>query len=276
MIPTQSKVKPDQDEGILCFFNNAVMIESDRKEFIANNRYEASVSNHYDAEILLEDIVFKSNFIRTFQTVMPKLQLSGSEKILEMGASHGWASVLVKYKYPGCYMVASDLVPDTLKHAHRWEKLLQVKLDEKWSFNCRDIPFKNEQFDRIFTFASFHHFGEYGDYSKSLMEMTRILKPQGKIILLYEPSSPSYLYPLAFKRVNKRRDIDGVDEDVLVISRLGKIAQQLGCRLHAEWFPFHLYRDSIASTNYYFLLSKLGGVQKLFVSTVNLVIEKTS
>ena len=275
MIPVQSKVHPNKDEEILCFFNDAVMIESDKKEFSANDRYEASVSNHCDSEVLFNDIVFKSNFIKTFQAVMPKLQLSGTEKILEMGAAHGWASVLIKNKYPNCYVVASDLVPDTLKHAHRWEKLLQTNIDEKWSFNCRDIPFEDQQFDRIFTFASFHHFGEYGDYSKSLKEMVRILKPQGRIILLYEPSSPAYLYRLAFNRVNRRREIDGVDEDVLVVSKLDKITKTLNCRLQADFFPFHLYRDSVAATNYYYLLSKLSRLQKMLVSTVNLVIEKT-
>jgi hypothetical protein len=106
--------------------------------------------------------------------------------------------------------------------------------------------------------------------------MIRILKPQGKIFLLYEPSSPKYLYKFAFKRVNKRKDIDGVDEDVLVPSKIEKIVRELGCEFRTELFPFYLYRENITSAGYYFLLSKLGVFQRLLVSTVNLIIEKKS
>jgi hypothetical protein len=104
--------------------------------------------------------------------------------------------------------------------------------------------------------------------------MIRILKPQGKIVLLYEPSSPKYLYKFAFKRVNKRSEIDGVDEDVLIPSEIEKIVKELGCEFRTELFPFYVYRDSIASGVYYYLLSKSSVLQKLLVSTVNLIIEK--
>jgi SAM-dependent methyltransferase len=55
------------------------------------------------------------------------------------------------------------------------------------------IPFEDEQFDRIFTFAAFHRFGENGDFSGALAEMVRVLKPGGKILLLYEPLALSKL-----------------------------------------------------------------------------------
>jgi SAM-dependent methyltransferase len=274
MIPIQSDIKPYQDKEVLCFFNDSVIIDSDKKEFIANDKYENSISSSDDGIILFNDIVFKADFIKTFQTLMPKLELNGTERVLEMGAAHGWASVILKNQYPNCYVVASDLVPDTIKHSTKYEKLLKTRLDEKWAFNCRALPFEEESFDRIFTFASFHHFGDYGDYSKSLEQMIRILKPQGKIFLLYEPSSPKYLYKLAFKRANKRRDIDGVDEDVLVPSKIENIVRELGCEFRAELFPFYLYRENITSAAYYYALSKLGIFQKSLVSTVNLIIEK--
>jgi ubiquinone/menaquinone biosynthesis C-methylase UbiE len=274
MILIRSNIKHHQDEEVSCYFNDSVMNGSDKKEFVANGRYENRISNADDEIILFDDVVFKADFIKTFQTLMPKLELSGTEKVLEMGAAHGWASVILKRQYPDCYVVASDLVPDTIKHSTRYEKLLKTHLNEKWAFNCRDIPFQKETFDRIFTFASFHHFGDYGDYSKSLEQMIKILKPQGKIFLLYEPSSPKYLYKFAFKRANKRNDIDGVDEDVLVPSKIEKIVRELGCEFRTELFPFYLYRENITSAAYYYLLSKLGVFQQLLVSTVNLIIEK--
>jgi ubiquinone/menaquinone biosynthesis C-methylase UbiE len=131
-------------------------------------------------------------------------------------------------------------------------------------------------YHRIFTFASFHHFGELNDYSKTINEMVRVLKPQGKIFLLYEPSSPKYLYKLAFQRVNARKEIDGVDEDVIIPEKIEKSVKAIGCSFQAEFFPEYLYREGIKSTNYYYLLSKLRGIEKLVVSTVNIVIEKVS
>ena len=122
--------------------------------------------------------------------------------------------------------------------------------------------------------AAFHHFGENNDYSKTLKEMVRVLKPQGKIMLLYEPSSPKYLYNLAYKRVNLRRDLDGVDEDVLIPSKIQESVERINCNFRAELFPEFSYREGFKSTIYYYVLSKLGRLSRLLVSTVNIVIEK--
>lgn len=274
MIPVRLNLKINQSRGIFSFLNDSTMIDSDRKELIATEKYEKQLSQLSAENILFDDILFKSNFIKIFRRLIPKFELSGKEIILEMGASHGWASVLLKNKYPDCYLVASDLVPDNLQHIFRYEKLLNTNIDEKWAFNCRDIPFKEKTFDRIFTFAAFHHFGEYGNYSKSLEQMIKILKPEGKILLLYEPSSPQYLYKLALKRVSKRKEIDNVDEDILVLANIEKIVKKLGCEFKAELFPFYKHRKSIVSTNYYYLLSKLGNFKRFFICTVNIIIEK--
>jgi ubiquinone/menaquinone biosynthesis C-methylase UbiE len=273
-ILTRSLINVQDHQGVAYFLNNSVMTTSDQKEFVANEVFEKQVANRqYDA-ILFEDIVFKSNFIRTFRAVMPKLDLQGQERILEMGAAHGWASVLVKHQYPEAYVVASDLVADALQYAKGYEQMLNAYLDEKWAFNCRDIPFENNQFDRIFTFAAFHHFGNNGSYAKSLKEMIRILKSNGKIVLLYEPSSPLYLYKFAYNRVNQRQEIDGVDEDVLVVSKLKHDVEKLGCQFHANFFPIYLYRDSVGSTLYYYLLSKIRLLQRILISSVNITITK--
>jgi hypothetical protein len=104
--------------------------------------------------------------------------------------------------------------------------------------------------------------------------MVRVLKPQGKIMLLYEPSSPKYLYNLAYKRVNQRRDLDGVDEDVLILSKIQESVERINCNFRAELFPEFSYREGFKSTVYYYFLSKLGRLSRLLVSTVNIVIEK--
>lgn len=273
MLTIRQDIKSYQEQEVFCYQNNDILSESDRKEAIAYQKTQDNRSANDGLE-LFEDIVFKSSFIKTFQALIPRLELSGKEKILEMGAGQGWASALLKSKYPDTYVVASDLVPVALHFCTKYENLLNINVDEKWAFNCRDIPFENEQFDRIFTIAAFHHFGELNNYSKAIKEMVRILKPNGKIFLFYEPSSPKYLYNLSYKRVNARRDLDGVDEDVLVISKLQEHTKAINCKLKVDFFPEYLYRDSLNSTIYYYLLSKLSIFNPLLVSTVNIIIEK--
>jgi SAM-dependent methyltransferase len=250
------------------------LTDSDRKEFVSNDRFEAEQAGRNDGQIIFNDLLHKCDFIRTFQAVIPRLALHGGERVLEMGASHGWACAMLKAQFPSCYLVASDLVPETVAYTERYERLLGCRVDEKWAFNCRDIPFADAQFDCIFTFASFHHFGANGDYAPALAEMTRVLRPGGRIVLLYEPSSPAYLYKRAFKRVNRNRSHEGVDEDVLVLGKLEPIVRRLGCAFHAEPMPFYRFRSSLPASNYYFLLSKLGPLSRAFVTTVNVTIEK--
>lgn len=274
MIPIRENIQYHQDGEVFCASNEQSLSGSDRKEFIAYQKSDSQRSDNKGIEVF-DDIVFKSNFIKTFQQLIPCLELSGNEKILEMGAGQGWASVILKNKYPNSYVIASDLVPVALNFCKNYEELLNTYIDEKWAFNCRDIPFEDNQLDMIFTMAAFHHFGENNDYSKTIQEMARVLKPKGKIILLYEPSSPKYLYNLAYKRVNKRRDLDGVDEDVLILSKIQDSANRVNCKFRAEFFPEFSYREGLNSTIYYYLLSKLGIFSKFLVSTVNIIIEKT-
>lgn len=274
MISTRPGVNIQEDDGVHCVLDDSVLTDSDRKEFVFSDKWEAEHALLPEGRFIFEAVIWKSNFIQTFKQVAPLLKLSGSNKVLEMGAAHCWATVLLKSMYPDGYFVAADLIPDCVRNATKWERLLGAKIDEKWAFNCRDIPFQDAQFDVIFTFAAFHHFGENGNYEAATSEMIRILKPGGRIVLLYEPSSPHLFYRSAFKRVNRKRQSDGVDEDVLLCGKLRKVVERLGCSFEAATYPIWRYRESVGSTLYYSLLSMAGPLNKLFVSTVNIEIHK--
>jgi len=263
-----------EDNGVSIYLPEQALSTSDRREFAANARFEDSLVGRPNEMIIFDDILFKADFIKTFQKAEPLIHLAGDERILELGAAHGWASAILKRKWPESYVVASDLVADTIRHAERWEQMLGCRIDEKWAFNIRESPFESGQFDRIFTFASFHHFGFSGDFRPALTEMNRLLVRGGRIVLLYEPSSPDYLYSFANRRVNQLRKIDGVDEDVLRLSHLRNVAADLGLTMRCDFFTEHDHRSSISSTLYYFALSKLPLLQKLLVCTVNVTIKK--
>jgi hypothetical protein len=104
--------------------------------------------------------------------------------------------------------------------------------------------------------------------------MNRLLVRGGRIVLLYEPSSPDYLYSFAYRRVNRRRKRDGVDEDVIRLSHLRKIAAELGLKMQYDFFSEFKHRSSISSTLYYLTVSKLPLLKRLLVCTVNVTMEK--
>jgi ubiquinone/menaquinone biosynthesis C-methylase UbiE len=260
-------------KGVSYFPVGGEINAQDQKEFESHRRVEQRRSQNTGAEVF-DDLVFKASFIKTFRNFLPMLDLRDGARVLEMGAGQGWASVLVKRAYPQSYVVASDLVPSALGFSTNYEAQLGVYLDEKWAFNCRDMPFDDGQFDRIFTMAAFHHFGEHNDFGKAVAEMLRVLKPDGRIQLFYEPSTPRYLYRLLLMRANRRQAIDNVDEDVLVPSIVKSYQEKYACNISFAHYPYAFHRDNMTSTLYYYGLSKVPFLAKLLPCTVNVTITK--
>jgi ubiquinone/menaquinone biosynthesis C-methylase UbiE len=271
MIDVRKEIQIQENEGILIYLNNAIFSESDRKEMKAHHEFEEMrASESHKGDDFFYAILFRSPSIRSFEKVIPRLQLSGTETILEMGGGFCWASAMIKRNYPNAYVVASDLIFSNLQHTKNYEKILGTHLDEKWALHCQDLPFTENKFDRIFTFEAFHHFGEKNDFSQALKEMVRVLKPKGKIMLLYEPSSPKYLYKFAYQLANTGAYSE---EDVLILSKMKQLVNSLGCSFSAEFYPSYQERK-FAQTVYYYALTKIGILQKFLPCTVNIVIEK--
>lgn len=273
MIRVRDTITPTISADVRVYLPTTALNDSDTKEFVSNELFEQSLASKSSGRIVFDDITVKADFIRTFEQVKRTIDVRPGQTVLELGASHGWASVIVKDDCPGAYVVASDVVPECVMHCRRYEGVLARTIDEKWAFSVRDIPFDDAQFDRIFTFAAFHHFSDHGDYAASLAEIARILKPGGRLVLLYEPTSPAILYPLAYNRANKKRAHEGVDEDVLVLDKLRAVADKLGMTMRATPFPFYAYRGSVAATVYYYALAKLR-LSRFMVCTASIVFEK--
>ena len=273
MIATKKGVAVSTYEDVSCFLKESDLSISDQKEFVFRKKLSEGRTKYSGAD-LFDDVVFKSEFIRAFRRLIPRLELTGTERVLEMGAGHGWASVLVKRSFPECYVVASDLVPAALHFCVKYEQILDLSINEKWAFNCRDIPFADNTFDRIFTMAAFHHFGDKHDFSGALDEMVRILKPNGKITLLYEPSAPTFLYGLMNRIVNSRRIEDDVDEDILVVFDLKGYSEKANCGFKVQYDPEFRDRAGLKSQIYYYSLSKMKPLLKASVCRVNITIEK--
>jgi SAM-dependent methyltransferase len=143
-----------------------------------------------------------------------------------------------------------------------------VKLENSYACKSYDIHEADSSFDLIFCFSAAHHFLAH---KRTLTELKRVLKPGGSAIYLFEPTSPKYLYSLAYQRVNAKRP--EVPEDVLVPSKLQKIAEDLGLDFQVDFYPTHKGRGPIA-TAYYPVLARIGFLQALLPCTANFIFTK--
>ena len=114
-----------------------------------------------------------------FYSTLDCLSLTGKEKILEIGASFSYASF--KFAQKGCNVVATD-ISNYLKVSNLFVKKAYY---ERMFSDMHHIPFIDNTFDIVFGAAVLHH---SKDLKKVFMEIHRVLKPGGRLVLINETS----------------------------------------------------------------------------------------
>ncbi len=109
---------------------------------------------------------------------LPRLELTGSEKVLEIGCGYGqWMIPLSKHcgmvvgvdLHPSLWHKASEKFRDHLGDDHNCSMLLS---------NGRSLPFEDDQFQRVYCISVFQHITR-SLVKGYLKETTRVLKPGG-------------------------------------------------------------------------------------------------
>jgi SAM-dependent methyltransferase len=195
-------------------------------------------------------------------------RLISKGRVLELGAGQGWASCLYKRMFPSVYTVATDISPFAIMSIPKWERILDVKIDQ--SYFCKSYETHEEQssIDQIFCFAAAHHFLAH---RRTLIEIKRILKPGRSAFYFYEPATPKYLYRAAYWRVNRKRP--EVPEDVLIVQKLREISRDVGLSFQVEYYPSLLKRGAV-ETVYYMALAKLPVLQRVLTCSANFIFTK--
>jgi len=213
----------------------------DRKEL----RFWADDPRYNRASGLWENLKVKAGELRIFEELLPLLSPAPGLRMLELGAGQGWASLMLKRNHPACEVHASDVSPEAMLGAEKWERLFETRLDGYWACQADRTPFADEQFDRVFTFAAFHHFA-IGDRARAaLAECLRVLKPGGRLLLLLEPCAPAWLHGWSKRRLDRIRERAGVDieEDVLVPGHLRRWAKELGAKMEVRFDTRWAWRE---------------------------------
>jgi len=269
MVRLRDGFQPVQEGRIVRALDPASLSPADRMEvdYYRGIREDKGETGFFD--LLLD----KSDFIRVFQLLAGRLEVEPGMEVLELGAGQGWASCLVKRLQPAARVTAADISREALLYAERYERLLGVSLDGIWECSVGNLPFAGGQFDRVFAFASLHHFGRDRDYSAILGEVARLLRPGGRAVFLYENAAPGWVLPLV--RWRARREMKGrVEEDVLNIPHLRSACGKLGCRAEVEYWPHPRFRVTAPATLYMACLSRLRFLAPLLPCTVNLTVFK--
>ena len=241
MVELRPDIRLEESEDIHVFVADAELSDSDRKEL----RFWQT-SPEGPGGTFYESIRVKGPELPLFEAQIPRIGLRPGLCCLEVGAGQAWAALMLKRAVPGAVVHACELSADALRVAAHWERAMGVGLDGKWAASSRNLPFAAAQFDRVFAFQAFHHFGRQGDFSAPLGEMLRVLKLGGRLLLLCEPSAPGFLLERVRRGNNRTRQVTlgaDVDEDVLVPGRLEALARAQGADVRIEFDTSWAFRD---------------------------------
>lgn len=217
------------------------------------------------------NIVNKLSEAKVFLEKIEKYKrlFAGATTILEMGAGQGWASCILKKLYPNQKMIISDISEHAIVSVKYWEGLFGVVIDQEVVCKSYDIPLQDNSVDMVFCFQAAHHFVKH---KETLAEIYRVLKKGGCALYIHEPSCKKYIYTLARKRVNAKRQ--EVPEDVLVYKDIVSFAKVAGFGEANPIFDPTLANRGSFETVYFYILKRLPLLQRLLPTSIDYIFKK--
>ncbi len=121
-------------------------------------------------------------------SIVEQLEIEEEAKILDIGTGDG--KMFLTLSLNGHRVITGEPKDDNSKYAKQdwYQNAIKAEVEHFISFKffrVEDLPFEDAHFDYIFTYGSFHHFN---DKIKALQEMARVIKKEGKIVII-EPNS---------------------------------------------------------------------------------------
>ena len=134
------------------------------------------LSDYYDLAIKLT-MPEKKFRNRLIDFVDPK----ENEKILEFGFGTAQNIIILKQRFPNCNLLGVDIDPKIKSIAeYKLNKAgIQVPL---YLYDGNKLPFEDDSFDKVYSSLVFHQLDMISKL-KCLLEINRILKPNGELII---------------------------------------------------------------------------------------------
>jgi SAM-dependent methyltransferase len=123
---------------------------------------------------------------RHARRVMRYLAPRENQRLLEIGAGRGWLTQRIQQSVPDTWGI--DVNPRSIAHAVTGQ--LSV-------MDATELHYDDEQFDHVFSFHAIEHIT---DAEQAVREMARVVRPGGRILLVYpaEPIRGLYAMPGAW------------------------------------------------------------------------------
>ncbi len=189
---------------------------------------------------------------------------------LEIGAGQGWASSFIKkWILPEAQMTVSDISPYAVESVKYWEEFYDIKVENAVACKSYELPFENESFDLVFCFAAAHHFVKL---EETLTEVHRVLKPSGKCLFLYEPTSHRVTYKLHLAYVNSTNP--STPEDILIPKEIKKIGEGLNFKVEHSYDHKSQNPKSLIMGFYFKVISTFGFLEKILPSSSDFIFIK--
>ncbi len=119
-------------------------------------------------------------------------------RVLDVGCGRG--EVLLHCAQPGAFACGVDYAPAALRLAQQVVTSLDPQAPGRIALgqaNARQLPFANASFDRVMLFDVVEHLHPW-ELQAALLEVRRVLKPQGRLIIHTAPNVwyDRYAYPM--------------------------------------------------------------------------------
>lgn len=245
--------RPRSDEDV----SFRTHLERPNEDQLAEDAYfRDSEDERADAELYRSLLyVGKAHSILTFDDILERFGIRFHGSVLELGGGYGFLSAYLKKRFPTLRVVYSDVSAEAVRKSQQYEEFFGARVDEKWVTGAEDTPFEDASFDGVFFFASFHHVQHP---ERAARECARILKPGGKLYLLFEPSCPKYLQPLYDFHVRR----DEVKERYYSAGEYRRMLRVAGFSARLFNYADYQHRRSKRSILYYVALSGLPGFMR--------------
>ena len=190
-----------------------------------------------DARAQREPLTYLVNTLANAPTLLDLLgryerAFERATDVLELGAGQGWASCIVKRRFPYVRVTATDMSPEAIANVGTWERVFEVRVDTAGTALSYATGQPDSSQDLVFAFASAHHFVAH---RRTLKEIFRVLRPGGEALYLFEPSCRDFVYPLATRRMRRTRT--DVVEDMLRQEQILAFARDAGLAADLDLYP---------------------------------------
>lgn len=140
---------------------------------------ETTVRKQYDRLASVYDRRWKKYISNTLSFLKTWAEISPQDTVLDVACGTGELEKLLLNDYPTLKIIGVDISDEMLAIAkEKCRAYSQVSFE---TASASALPFANDTFDAIVSASSFHYFSEP---LAALIEMQRVLKPNGKVVIL--------------------------------------------------------------------------------------------